>query len=98
MRRRPTMRLPLLCCWMLCAACGHPPPTPPAMTVVIPPSLRTCPEPRGPQTDGPLTQRDIALVLVDTHHAATVCRARLEKVVGLIDAAAGDRAGEETGQ
>ena len=87
MRRRLTMRLLPLCCLMLFAACGHQPPAP-TMTVIIPPSLRTCPEPAGPATDGPLTQRDIALVLVDTHHAATVCRSRLEKVVGLIDAGA----------
>ena len=66
--------------------------------MVIPPTLRTCPEPHGPDTDGPLTQRDIALVLVDIHHAATICRARLEKVVGLVDAAAGDGAGEQAGQ
>lgn len=58
------------------------------MTVIVPPSLRSCPEPAGPAAAGPLTQRDIALVLVDTHHAAAVCRARLHRLVGLIDAAA----------
>ena len=58
------------------------------MTVIVPPSLRSCPDPAGPASDGPLTQRDVALVLVDTHHAATVCRARLHRLVGLIDDAA----------